>query len=178
MYYWFDEFKLYLGRIYLNLLNFQTCMFSHKGVCIHPKIPQLAVIEYSESIAKMYTSDIRAKWLACFLDGGFSGDAEWCPVHEDIYSGRYFRRSSILILHTWYNDQLCRDMRCNLRRKKGFFSKLFDAYSPGGYANLLFKSSPRNNRNLVLRPCLDTPKNPKLYKILHHIESYGTCMKY
>ena len=28
------------------------------------------------------------------------------------------------------------------------------------------------------RPCLDTPKNQKLYKIPHHIESYGTCMKH
>ena len=27
-------------------------------------------------------------------------------------------------------------------------------------------------------PCLDTPKNQKLYKISRHIESYGTCMKY
>jgi len=29
---------------------------------------------------------------------------------------------------------------------------------------------------LALRHCLDTPKNPKLYNIPHHIESYGTCM--
>jgi hypothetical protein len=28
------------------------------------------------------------------------------------------------------------------------------------------------------QPCLDTPKNSKLYEILHHIESYGTCMKH
>ena len=29
-----------------------------------------------------------------------------------------------------------------------------------------------------LRPCLDTPKNSKLYRILRHIESCGTCIKY
>jgi len=30
---------------------------------------------------------------------------------------------------------------------------------------------------LTLRLCLDTPKNPKLYKIPYHIEYCGTCMK-
>ena len=30
----------------------------------------------------------------------------------------------------------------------------------------------------ALRPCLDTPKNPKLFKIPHYIESCDTCMKH
>ena len=29
-----------------------------------------------------------------------------------------------------------------------------------------------------LRPCLDALKNPKVYKILHHIESYGTYIEH
>ena len=29
-----------------------------------------------------------------------------------------------------------------------------------------------------LNRALDAPKNPKLYKIPYHIESYGTCMEY
>jgi len=29
----------------------------------------------------------------------------------------------------------------------------------------------------LFRPCSRTPKNPKLYKILYHIESCSTCMK-
>ncbi|KAJ1275075.1 hypothetical protein BS78_05G108400 [Paspalum vaginatum] len=115
--------------------------------CIHPKIPQLAVIGYSESISNLYTSDIRAKWVACFMNGGFrlpnvtemqKDILEW-DKYMKRYSGRYFRRSSIVILHNWYNDLLCRDMGCNPRRKKGLFAELFDVYGPGDYADLLPK---------------------------------------
>jgi dimethylaniline monooxygenase (N-oxide forming) len=110
------------------------------------------VIGYSESISNIYTSDIRAKWLARFLDGGFrlpnvaamqKDVLEW-EKYMKRYSGRYFRRSSSLILHNWYNDKLCRDMGCNPRRKKGFLSDLFEVYGPGDYANLLAKSKSKS----------------------------------
>ncbi|CAD6220981.1 unnamed protein product [Miscanthus lutarioriparius] len=121
--------------------------------CINPKIPQLAVIGYSDTHSNIYASDIRAKWLARFLDGSFrlpnvaamqKDVLEW-EKYMKRYCGRYFRRSSIMILNTWYNDQLCRDMGCNPWRKKGFFSELFEVYGPGDYANLLSNSKSKEH---------------------------------
>ncbi|KAL5788983.1 hypothetical protein ACOSP7_005932 [Xanthoceras sorbifolium] len=117
---------------------------------IHPRIPQLAVIGFSESYSNLFTSEMRVRWLAELLDVTFKLPSikemendimEW-DQYMKRYSGRFYRilghvlqyrRSCIGALHIWYNDQLCKDMGWNLKRKNGFFTKLFEPYGPLDY---------------------------------------------
>ncbi|KMT01258.1 hypothetical protein BVRB_9g212760 [Beta vulgaris subsp. vulgaris] len=111
--------------------------------CIHPRIPQVAVIGFSESIANLYTSELRCRWLFELLDGKFKlpnvqkmekDVLEWDKFMKR-YSGQYYRRSCIGALHIWYNDQLCKDMGLNPKRKKGLWAEMFEPYGPMDYAS-------------------------------------------
>ncbi|XP_048493116.1 probable flavin-containing monooxygenase 1 [Beta vulgaris subsp. vulgaris] len=110
--------------------------------CIHPRIPQVAVIGYSESIANLYTSELRCRWLFELIDGKFElpniqkmekDIMEWDKFMKR-YSGKYYRGSCIAALHISYNDQLCKDMGWNLKRKNGLWAELFEPYGPMDYA--------------------------------------------
>ncbi|KAL4569653.1 hypothetical protein LXL04_025295 [Taraxacum kok-saghyz] len=110
--------------------------------CIHPRIPQLAVIGFSDSLSNIYTSEMRSKWVAALLEGAFklpSVDemekdiARWDEYMKES-AGEYHYRSSIAALEIWYNDQLCKDMGMNHLRKNGLLANLFEPHGPMDYA--------------------------------------------
>ncbi|KZV15876.1 putative flavin-containing monooxygenase 1 [Dorcoceras hygrometricum] len=112
---------------------------------IHPRIPQLAVVGYSESISNLYTFEMRCQWLSFFLDQKFQlptvkqmeNDVKLWDNHLKRYAGNnMYRRACIASIHIWYNDQLCKDIGCNPRRKKGFFKDLFEPYGVADYKGL------------------------------------------
>ncbi|KAL9264736.1 putative flavin-containing monooxygenase 1 [Drosera capensis] len=110
--------------------------------CIHPRIPRLAVIGFSESLSNLYTSEIQCRWFLELIDGTFKlpsiqemdkDISRWDEFHK-MYSKQYYRRSCFGALHIWYNDQLCKDMGWNPKRKKGFLAELIAPYGPQDYA--------------------------------------------
>ncbi|XVE67292.1 hypothetical protein DITRI_Ditri08aG0148900 [Diplodiscus trichospermus] len=120
--------------------------FSFSGLireCIQPRIPQLAVIGFSDSISNLFASEMRCRWLAELLDGTFKlpsikemeKDVTKWDEYLKRYSDEYYRRKCIAALHIWYYDQLCKDMGWNPRRKKGFFAELFEPYGPLDYVS-------------------------------------------
>ncbi|CAJ1972943.1 unnamed protein product [Sphenostylis stenocarpa] len=98
---------------------------------------------FSESVSNLYTSEMRCRWVAELLDGTFElpsieemkKDVERWAEYVKTYSGQYFRRSCLAALHIWYNDQLCKDMKWNPRRKKGLLAELFHPYGPLDYSS-------------------------------------------
>nr|GEY95794.1 dimethylaniline monooxygenase, N-oxide-forming [Tanacetum cinerariifolium] len=112
--------------------------------CIHPRIPQLGIIGFSDGLSSLYTSEMRCKWLAALLEGSVklpninemqNNIKEWDEYMKQA-SGHNHYRSFLGSIELWYSDVLCKDMGVNPIRKKGQFAKMFEAYGPADYADI------------------------------------------
>ncbi|BAT79888.1 flavin-containing monooxygenase [Vigna angularis] len=114
---------------------------------IHPRIPQLAIIGYAESLSNIFSSEIKSLWVAHFLDGNIElpnireMEKEVKLWEENLkqYGGTYFWKTCVGNCAIWYQDQLCKDMKHNPRRKNGFFKELFEPYGHADYVGLTHK---------------------------------------
>ncbi|KAI4320919.1 hypothetical protein MLD38_034352 [Melastoma candidum] len=113
--------------------------------CIHPRIPQLAILGYVDSLSVMFSTEIRSKWLAHYLAGGFAlptiGEMERDVDKWERYAKKYCkdkyrwnRTGTLIQIHC--NDLLLRDMGLNPKRKRNFLAELFSSYGPTDYRNV------------------------------------------
>ncbi|XP_062098794.1 probable flavin-containing monooxygenase 1 isoform X1 [Humulus lupulus] len=130
-------------------LHYQKCIIGSSAPfyreCIHPRIPNLAILGYSDSPANLYSTEIKSKWVAEFLAGTFKLPSVK-DMEEDVirwekcmkrYSGSSYKRyCSSALLQIYTNDQLCKDIGRNPRRKNWFLADLFSPYGPTDYKNL------------------------------------------
>uniref|UniRef100_A0A0E0L926 Flavin-containing monooxygenase n=1 Tax=Oryza punctata TaxID=4537 RepID=A0A0E0L926_ORYPU len=139
----------WFGKIVAKSLDATVPLYRR---CVHPRIPQMAIIGYAESAANIYPYEMMGKWVAHLLDGAFQlpdvarmekSVVEWVGWAEDMRkcSGDYFRKSCIGTITTWYNDQLCHDMGYNPRRKKGLLADWIEPYGATDYAGIYRWSS-------------------------------------
>ncbi|XP_031122902.1 probable flavin-containing monooxygenase 1 [Ipomoea triloba] len=134
--------NLFTSKTFQNyIMNPPSSLLALYRQMIPPRIPGIAIIGHSESLANLYTFDVRCQWLAHFLDEKFKMPSikemekdvwEW-EKYMRKYSGEAYRGPCIGALHIWYNDQLCRDVGCNPRRKKGWLLDLVQPYGPPDY---------------------------------------------
>ncbi|WCJ29929.1 Dimethylaniline monooxygenase [N-oxide-forming] 1 [Euphorbia peplus] len=110
---------------------------------IHPRVPQLAIIGYAETLSNLSATEIRCQWLAEFLDRKFELPCISEMEKEMSILDKFLkhhtsnsRRACLSNIHIWSNDQLCKDMGCESRRKNGFFADLFVPYGPTDYTGL------------------------------------------
>ncbi|XP_051134329.1 probable flavin-containing monooxygenase 1 isoform X2 [Andrographis paniculata] len=142
-----DKLKaLFISSPFQSLIDKDTTLMLYRQ-CIHPRIPQLAFIGFSESIANLFTSEMQCRWLAELLDGTFNlpsieemeeNTRRWDKYYREKSLGEYHHhhgnRSCLGAVQIWFNDQLCKDMGWKPLRKKGLLKELFQPYGPMDYA--------------------------------------------
>jgi len=160
---WSMNTNIQLDIAWLAFIWHPLCHFCRQ--IIHPRIPQLAIIGYNENFSSLGRSEIESVWLSHFLDGNLElpsirdmeEEANMWADHIKQVTGRYFRRACISNFSTYYNDQLCKDMGYNPRRKKGLLADLFIPYTPTDYSGLTskwgfpnFVKAPSRVKNYVI----------------------------
>ncbi|TVU42743.1 hypothetical protein EJB05_09164, partial [Eragrostis curvula] len=116
--------------------------------CVHPRIPQLAVVGHAESEASIYPYEMMAKWVAHLLDGAVRLPGSVAGMERDVAEwtrwrawarrsgGGFFFKPCIHAVTIWYHDQLCRDMGHRARWKKGLLAEWLQPYGPADYADI------------------------------------------
>jgi len=107
----------------------------------------LAIIGYDESLSNIFSNEMRCQWLAHLLDENIElpsikemeNDVKMWEENRKQHTNNFNSRSCIVTCGIWYNDQLCKDMKCNPRRKKSLFAELFEPYGPIDYNGLVRK---------------------------------------
>ncbi|GJR23861.1 probable flavin-containing monooxygenase 1 [Tanacetum coccineum] len=128
---------------------FQSCILGSSAPfyreCIHPRIPQLAILGYSESPTNLFTTETRSKWLSHLIAGNIKlptiqameeDTSKWETFMRKYHDKTYKRSCITFLLQIHFNDLLCKDMGFNPRRKSWFIPELFAPYVPTDYANL------------------------------------------
>lgn len=137
-----DKLKAaFMSSLFQSLMDKDTRLPLYRQ-CIHPRIPQLAFIGFSESIANLFTSEMTSRWLAELLAGTFKLP-NIIEMEEDALKWDKYKKKSLGEQHSrlclgavqiWFNDQLCKDMGWKPLRKKGLLKELFEPYGPSDYA--------------------------------------------
>ncbi|KAG8651998.1 hypothetical protein MANES_06G043300v8 [Manihot esculenta] len=138
--------NIFESSVFQDCIKATTPLLLYRQI-LHPRIPQLAIIGFNESFSTLGNSELKSLWIANFLDGklelpcikDMEKEAKMWGDHIKQSTGRYFKRGCIGNSNIWYNDQLCKDMGYNPRRKKGFLSDLFLPYAPADYGDLTIK---------------------------------------
>lgn len=126
-------------------LSFIWFIKSYYRECIHPRIPQLAILGYMDGTSVLHLTEMRSKWLAHFLTGCFKLPSikemeadvmEWERCARRYAKESYKPHRVSVLLQIYCNDLLCKDMGYNPWRKRSLLAELFAPYGPADYRDL------------------------------------------